>query len=379
MFKQYLLIRQKYNLIKGFSVKKILQQYFDIHINNGGPATCALLLMDSFLKNKYKFIPMMETHLSGEGVFKQFKYFYTSIKQEKPDLVHIRGVQLHGFWAVLAAKLAGVKCVLSVDGLSIDSAHVGRIKMFLYRYILEPYALSHADLTYCVCKAMADREFIRKHTKNLYGYIHNAAPKYDLSNRTEERAVKRLALDVQDDIVVITNIGRITKEKGIHNLAECFSKIVLTFDNVVLCIAGDGDYIEELKQNYSTLIDSGKIKLLGKIKDVKELLLASDIFVFPTLHENLSNSLLEASYVGLPVIASNVGGNPEVIEDSKTGLLVPPDNVEALSEAMRQLIEDPLQRIILGRNAAAKIEKEFSQEVIFKQMDEMYSSIFEVQ
>lgn len=355
--------------------KVILQQYFKTQINNGGPATCAVLLMNSFLKRKYEFKAMDESHNFWENPLKQLFYFYKTIKQEKPDLVHIRGVQLEGFYGVLAAKLAGVKCVMSVDGLMIDAQNIGKVKRFVFKRILEPFALKHADLTYCVCQYAADRAFVQQHTKHLYGCIHNAAPIYDLSNRENERINKRKALGIADNEIVLTNIGRITREKGIHVLVESFAQITKKHNNVRLCIAGMGDYIHEIETNYSRLIAEGKILLLGKISDVKETLLASDVFVFPTLHENLSNSLLEAATVGLPIIATNVGGNPEVIEHNKSGLLINPDNVGELTDALLQVIEDSSLRTDLGKQAVVKIESEYTQEKIFERMAEMYDKV----
>lgn len=355
--------------------KVILQQYFKSQINNGGPATCAILLMNSFLKDKYEFVPMDGWFPFKTGFIKQFLYFYKTIKEVKPDLVHIRGVQLEGFYGILAAKLLGVKSVLSVDGMMIDAQHIGKLKRSIFKYILEPFALRNADLTYCVCKSASERDFVRKNTKNLYGYIHNAAPLYDLSNKECIRELKRKDLNLDENKILITNIGRITKEKGIHILLESFSNLQKEFDNIVLCIAGNGDYIAEIEDKYIDLINEQKILLLGKISDVKETLVASDIFVFPSFHENLSNSLLEAATVGLPIIATNVDGNPEVIDNNDSGLLVPVNDVEELTKALERLIVDKELRVRLGLNAQNKISKEFSQSKIFDDMSKMYEKL----
>lgn len=355
--------------------RKILQQFFKKQINNGGPARGAMLLMNSSLKEKYEFVEMGEFFSFKKNYFKQFLYFYKTIKRVRPDIVHIRGVQSEGFWGVLAANILKVKCVLSVHGLASDSKIIGDVKKKIYKFFLEAYALRNADLVYCVCKYAAERDYIRKNAKHLYGYIHNAAPNYDLTNRVFDRRAKRSELGISENKIVLTNIGRVTKDKGLEILLQSYLELITKYDNIILCIAGDGYYLSEIRNEYKQMIDEGKILILGKISDVKETLLASDIFVFPTLHENLSNALLEACYVGLPIVATNVGGNPEVVEHEKTGLLVEPNNVSALSKAIELLINDERLRTDLAKAASLKIKEEYSQDYIFKQISKMYDSI----
>ena len=323
--------------------KKILQQYPRYQINNGGPATGAMLLINSFLKEKYEFICMDEYYSSKNGPFKLFRYFYQTIKRNNPDIVHIRGAQLHGFWGVLAAKILGVKCVLSIHGLSIDRDR-GLFHNLLYRYILEPYELRNADLVYCVCKYAANRPFIKKHVSHLYGHIYNAAPQYDLTDRVSVRNHKRLAMGIGSDDILITDIGRVTEEKGILILLESFIRLTKLYPKIKLCIAGNGPLLPFLREKYRKYITTGRLILPGKILDVKDTLLASDIFAFPTFKENLSNSLLEASYVGLPIVATNVGGNPEVVENEFSGLLVSAGNINELKLSITRLIENKNKR-----------------------------------
>ena len=103
-------------------------------------------------------------------------------------------------------------------------------------------------------------------------------------------------------------------------------------------------------------LESERVIFLGYRDDVIELLAASDVYVFPTLHENLSNALLEAATMRLPMIATNVGGNPEIIQDGCEGILVPLKDSEALKEAIEKLTVDKQLRAEMGKNAFAKME-----------------------
>ena len=122
-------------------------------------------------------------------------------------------------------------------------------------------------------------------------------------------------------------------------------------------------------------IRDSNVSILGKRSDVMEILLDSDVFAFPTLHENLSNSLLEACSVGLAIVATNVGGNPEVIENNVTGLLVPSKDPVSLSNALRRLILDNNLREILGAKAKENVENNFNAKLIFNQLGEAYDSL----
>lgn len=351
---------------------KIIQQYFKMQVNNGGPATGANLLLNSELKDKYEFVSMDEYHSSFIN-WKLFCYFYKTIKSVNPDIVHIRGVQLEGFWGVLASKLCKKKVVLSVHGLYADSVSLDGIKKWIFRRLLEPYALKNADLVYCVCQYAASRDYIRKNARNLYGYIHNAAP--DAMRPNEEvRRASRSEYGFSDEDIVISIVGRVTYDKGFGYLLDAVDRIMLD-GNIKFLIAGDGPYLRTILEKCEQYISTGDIVCLGKTDRVKSVLCASDIFLFPTLHENLSNALLEAGSVGLPIIATNVGGNSEVIKDGYNGTLIEPSNAEAIIRAVEELVDDKKKREMYSKNILYTIKEKFAKEKIFGEIDKMYEKL----
>jgi glycosyltransferase involved in cell wall biosynthesis len=109
------------------------------------------------------------------------------------------------------------------------------------------------------------------------------------------------------------------------------------------------------------------IHFLGNRHDVPDLLAASDIFVLPSLWEGLSMALLEAMASGLPIVASEVSGTVQVVIPNETGLLVPPGDVQKLTEAIKQLLSDPTRAQAMGAAAKQRVEAEFSAQ---KQADE---------
>jgi glycosyltransferase involved in cell wall biosynthesis len=349
----------------------IMQHNTASFIDNGGPATGVKLLMESDLKSRYEFVPLIEKN--GSSIF-IIKDLIAQIKKTKPDLIHIRGLQSSGFYGLIAARLGGCKKVIvSVHGISIDSG-IGQIKKVLYKKFIEPLTLKNADLVFCVCDYAAKRPYILRNTKNLYGFIHNAAPDYSECDREKLKTSLRKELGIFSDEVVVTSIGRIVVDKGMEYLGKSI-KILDPQLNVRFLIVGEGDYLSELKIMLSEEIKSRRVMLLGKRPDVPKILFASDIFIFPTLRENLSNALLEASAAGLAIIATNVGGNPEVIQDNKNGILIPPYNEQELAKQITFLAFHPQIRQELGTNAEKNVRINFNQRLIFSELDKVYTQV----
>ena len=144
---------------------------------------------------------------------------------------------------------------------------------------------------------------------------------------------------------------------------------------VKFILGGDGDYLENFNDSLSSQIERGQVILPGKVNNVRDFLFASDIYVFPTLHENFSNSLLEACSAGLPCVATNVGGNGEIIKDRQTGLLVEPMNSSVLKDSLDLLIYDKLLREDYRKKAKEFVASNFSQEKVFSDMAEMYNYV----
>ena len=117
------------------------------------------------------------------------------------------------------------------------------------------------------------------------------------------------------------------------------------------------------------------VRLLGIRKDIPELLNISDVFVLPSLWEGLPNALLEAMIAGIPVVATDIGPNLEVIEDKRTGLLVPSGNSQALADAIIEIINNSVKAAALSQAAYQDVKKRFNLERMVKEHEEFYQKI----
>ncbi len=124
-------------------------------------------------------------------------------------------------------------------------------------------------------------------------------------------------------------------------------------------IIGGGRREAEMRQLAQELGLAGRVHFLGQRPDIPDLLGALDIFVLPSHSEGVSLALLEAMAAGLPVIATAVGGLPEVVTDGVNGLLIPPQDPEALAQALARLLDDPALAKKLGENARRHVEEKF--------------------
>ena len=212
-----------------------------------------------------------------------------------------------------------------------------------------------------------------RHRSKLVGVVPNGVPVSPPNNH--DRNQLRSALGYRDDDVVGIVVGRLSLEKGHAVLAAALRQNPATAAGLRLLVVGDGPDADTIRRLYDDVPDL-QVTYLGVRHDVENLLQASDIFLFPSLHENLSNALLEAMAAGLPVIASAVGGNVEVLHRGG-GVLVPPADPVALHAALEQVLRSQDQRVSLGRSARMAVERHYTCDQMIDGWDRVYTAILE--
>jgi glycosyltransferase involved in cell wall biosynthesis len=167
-------------------------------------------------------------------------------------------------------------------------------------------------------------------------------------------------------------LGRLTEEKGVPVLLRAVAGLPA---GVQLRIAGDGP-LRDLVEKAAAAAPE-RLHYLGHCADVRSLYHAVDAVVMPSLSEGLPMTALEAMACGLPLVASRVGGLPEVVQPDETGLLVAPDNGDELAGAMARLSEDPDTAAAMGASGRKRVEREFDQERMLERLEETYRSVLE--
>ncbi|MGB5156073.1 glycosyltransferase [Desulfobacterium sp. N47] len=173
------------------------------------------------------------------------------------------------------------------------------------------------------------------------------------------------------------NIGRLTDVKNQKTLITAFAKFVETTPDSILLIAGEGPLESDLKNLVDNFGIKDKVFFLGFRKDIPQILNALDIFIIPSLREGLCLALLEAMAAGLPVIASDVGGIPEVFGKAKMGKLIKPLDTEGLAMAINELISLPEKTFKeIGANSRDRALTDFSSARMKKGYEELFESVF---
>ncbi len=180
---------------------------------------------------------------------------------------------------------------------------------------------------------------------------------------SDERADARGALGIADTDFVISAVGALEQRKGHRYLIEAIGAIAAS-GKFKCFIAGQGSIHKVLQGEIAVIRGLERIKLLGRIDDPRELLWASDVFAMPSLKEGLGVAALEAMASALPVVASEVGGLREVVEDGRSGIVVPPANAGAIAAAIRRLAESAELRSQMSAAARARAVENYSMETM---------------
>ena len=210
-------------------------------------------------------------------------------------------------------------------------------------------------------------------TKNLHAkVVLNGIPVDRFSPTDDRRVLARKKLGFSSEELVIGAVGRLVNLKNHRLLIDAFSKLAPKHPYARLVIIGAGPLEEELRSRVQALRLQDRITLTGQRSDVADLTPAFDIFALPSLTEGLSIALLEACATGLPIIATEVGGNPEIIQHEKNGLLIPSEDVNALEQSLVRLLEDASLRQELGQQALNWVGHKASARAMADAYDEFY-------
>lgn len=192
------------------------------------------------------------------------------------------------------------------------------------------------------------------------------------------RAQMRQALELGEDSFVWIAVGRIEEQKDYPNLLAAFARVAREYPKSVLYIAGQGPLRPLLEDAVRHLGIVDCVRFLGVRTDIHHLLAASDAFVLSSAWEGLPNVVMEALAAAKPVVATRVGGVPELVEEGKSGFLVPPKDPEALAKAMMRMMSLSSEaRCAMGQAGRAHVEAHFALERVVDQWETLYRELLQ--
>ncbi len=204
--------------------------------------------------------------------------------------------------------------------------------------------------------------------------LHNGVAEAPPADRVRaERTLRDLGIGRGTRL--IGTVGLLNRAKGTAHLLEALRRVLEQFPDLYCLIIGHGELEGELKEHARRAGVASRVVFAGHIEPCADLVAALDVFVLPSLWEGMPYAVLEAMALGVPVVASRVGGCPEVIEDGETGLLVEPGDARGLSQAILALLRDPAERARLGRQGRERVRERFGLERMIAGLESLYQEL----
>ena len=290
------------------------------------------------------------------------------------DVLHTHNAVAH-YQAVLATCGLPMRQVINTrHGMGVNRR--ARRREWLYRR-----ALARTDTVVTVCEAArsdAVRRGIIPSSKACVVPNGIRVEAFETASSSARGRIARL-LNLPEPTRIIGTVGRLNWTKDQLGLIRAFKIVHEHEADTALVLIGDGELRASLQQSARDEGVADCVHFLGDRSDVRDLLQGLDMFVLSSLSEGYSMALLEASAVALPIVATDVGGNGEIVRNGTTGSLVPAGNPPALAEAMLALLRNPQQAMALGHAARTWVERYGSLETMAMRYDQLYDGSKECQ
>lgn len=320
-------------------------------------------------------IPVTLFDESGLGSFELFTALRAHLWQLRPDIIHSHRYKEH-ILGVLAAKFSHNPAVIQTyHGLEENLSGFAAVKMTGYSWLNIMSANLFVQGVIGVSEDIAARLKWYMPLANVC-CIRNGID-FERISSTLDTAQVRKSLGIPPDAFVVGSVGRLTSIKGINHLIKGFALLVGNGDAQCsrLIIVGDGPCrisLERLAQEQGV---ASQTMFLGERRDVYDMMKACNVFALPSLHEGVPMVLLEAMAVGVPIVASRVGGIPEVVTDGREARLVPSQDPVAIMEALGTLRDsmDLSRRLVAA--ARSRVEQKFSIHHTAGQVRDMYRKL----
>lgn len=308
---------------------------------------------------------------SNSGRRKEFALWRLAaiMRQYRPHIVHSRN--WGAIEAVAAARLAAVPVV-------IHSEHGYEVEMLaglpLRRRVLRRALYGMADAVVTVTKELRDYHagqawFSSKRIRVIY----NGVDTNRFSPCLHFRKLVRDRLGIPPDSFLVGGVGRLVRIKDYLTLLKAARVALQRGKNLSLVLAGSGPELSGLVDFVRQTPElAGRTNFIGVSANVPELLNALDVLVLPSLKEGMSNTLLEGMATGLPLLATAVGGNPEIIEDTKNGFLFSPGDSHALADQLCTLADSPELCRLMGEAGRRRALGHFSLDHMLQQYRDLY-------
>ncbi len=324
---------------------------------------------------KLKIIPSLKREIDPASDIMAFINLWKLFRSEKYDIVHTHTAKA-GALGRMAARAAGVRVIIHTPhGHNLYgyfdrnmTRNIIAVEKFLSRRTDMIIALTELE------KGDYLKFGIAPEGKIEVIYQGFELDKYARDWKNSPSLKKSFNISLEDNVVGM--IGRLETVKGPQFFVDMAAEVVKKYPKTKFIIAGEGSLRDELEEKAKKLGLSDKIIFTGWREDVPEVLSILDVLVMPSLNEAVGMSIIEAQAEGVPVVATRVGGIPEVVKDRVTGLLVGPSDAGALAEAVNDLLSDKPRRVEMGLAGKSWVLNKFTANEMVHKTSNLYAELF---
>lgn len=357
---------------------------FEVAVITGGQG----LLVEKFIQSRIQVIelPVLQKGSGFGSVFFSFRNFQAFFKlitvfsKEKPDIIHLNSSKIGGIGAAAAFVYKIINYKLSI--ITVFTAHGWPFleprpywqRGFIFFFSWLGSILQDVIITINTHDFEVGKKFIPRRKLHL---IFNGLGAFKLLAREQARGFlsKFTQKEISPDSMVIGAVSEYNANKGIEYLLDAVHQARQALPQVswIVLVIGEGEAKEKLERRIKSLGLGDSVKLTGFIPEVRQYLKGLDLLVLPSLKEGLPYVVMEAMYAGVPVVATKVGGLPDLVTDGKDGRLVLPGNAAALAKTFIKFVTDPEQSKIMAQKAAPKIQENFLLENMIQHTLNLYA------
>ncbi len=322
-------------------------------------------------------LPYSQREIDAGKDWLAFKNLIKIIKEEKPDIVHLNSskIGLLGSLAVLFLKLSApsskLKAVFTSHGWAFNEQNrsfVSKMVFYFGHYLTVFFCNQTIAVSIKTKKDISWLPFIKDKIEVIYNGISDF-------KRISKKAASEILVKERGQIVIFT-LAELHHNKGLDVALRGITLLPVNIrEKIQYYIAGDGEEKINLQKLASDLGIEKIIHFLGEVENGKKLLSGADVFLFPSRTENLPFAVLEAGFSGLPIIATSVGGIPEIIKDMQNGILVHPKNPKEIAEGIMYILDHKEKQKEFGEAIKQTVQNFFSLEKMLSQTLGLYSKL----
>jgi len=314
-------------------------------------------------------VPQLVREVSPWRDLRAFLHLHRILRSGRFDIVHTHTSKAGILGRAAAATVLPRPAIIHTPHGHVFYGYFGRTKTACFKGLERLAALVTDRMVVLTAQGRRDHEELRIMPAGRIEVIPSGV---DLDRFRKAQGLDlRSKLRLPEEAFLVGSVGRLVEVKGHLHLIRAIAEL----ERVHVILVGEGELKETLQQEAMQLGCEERLHFLGFSEEIPELLKSLDLFVLPSLNEGMGRALLEAMAAGLPCIATRVGGVVDLIEEGRTGMLVPAKNPEALSVAIRELMDHQEKRDSLGHRAKEWVDDSYGREHMVDRLAALYDQV----